>query len=110
MRGTVSGILPPRSSLDGARRQTGDDMLLREEENDDRGQDGERDEGEDQVPVGRVLSLIGHDAERPWIKVIAVEEDQRQQVGVPALDEGDGPDRCDDGRDSGRVMWRKKPI
>src|SRR5215207_971646 len=96
MRGPASGILVPRSSLDGACRQAGDDMLLGEEENDDRGQDGERDEGEDQVPIGRVLSLIGHDAEWPWIKVIAVEEDQRQQVGIPALDERDGPDRRDD--------------
>ena len=58
----------------------------------------------------RVLSLIGHDAERPWIKAIAVEEDQLQQTAFQLWTKEMVLTVAMIGRDSGRVMWRKKPM
>src|SRR5689334_8038087 len=85
-----------RSPLDRARGETCDDVFLRHEKENDRRQDRQRDESEDQVPFGRIFALIDHDAERPGIKRIGIEHHQRQQLGVPAVDEGDGADGRED--------------
>ena len=97
-----AGAAPPRA-LDQHERhahlgggQAGDDVLLHGEEHGDGRQDGQGDEGQDQVPVGRILALVDHDAQRPGIHGVAVEQDERQQIGVPAVHEGDDADRAED--------------
>jgi uncharacterized protein len=53
------------SSFDRAGCQARNQILLRPHEHDQRGQDRERDEGQNQFPVRRVLALVGYYAERP---------------------------------------------
>src|SRR5260221_8442410 len=59
--------LRPGSSLDGAGGEHGDDLLLRYHEEDHRGKQGQRDEGEDIRPVSRVLGGEIGDRQRPGI-------------------------------------------
>src|SRR5215216_5392956 len=76
--------------LDRARGEARDDVLLGKNEQDDGREDRQRDEGENHRPFGRILPLIDHDAERPGIEVVGVQHHQRQKIGVPTVDEGDG--------------------
>src|SRR5260221_14150624 len=85
-----------RLSFDRACREAGDDVLLREYEDDDGRQNRQRDEGENEVPLGGVFALVNHYAERPWIESVGVEHHQWQQIGIPAVDEGDDGDRGED--------------
>src|SRR5215217_2267281 len=67
--------------------QPSDDVLLRSEEHDDRRKDRQRNEGQDEVPVGRILALVHHDPERQRVQLVAIENHEREQIVVPAVDE-----------------------
>src|SRR5579871_4695059 len=81
------------SSLDCAGGEARNDIPLCQEEHDNRRQDGEGDEGEHELPLCRILALVGHEAKGPRVFRIAVEDDERQEIAVPAVDEGDDSDR-----------------
>src|SRR5918993_5804057 len=71
------------SALHGSGGEAGDDVFLREKEKHYRRQDCQCDEREDQVPFGRILTLIDHDTERPRIHAVAVQHHQGNEVGIP---------------------------
>ena len=98
--GDQGGKHGQRGQLDRGRvdeqQQPGEDDRDRKE-HDHRRKDGQGDEGEDQLPGRKVFTSVHHDAERPGVHVLGIQEDQRQQVAVPASDEGDDADSGDDG-------------
>src|SRR5690606_16352282 len=98
----------PFSGFDRAGGQACDDVLLREEEDDHGWHDRQRYEGENQLPLCPELPAINHDTERPRVLRLGVQHDQRQNVAVPAVDEGNDADRCDDWPDRGSDMYQKK--
>ena len=65
-------VTPSWSAFHRAASQASHDMLLGQQEEDYRGQDGYGDKCQDQRPVGAVLPLEPHDAQRPSIGVLAV--------------------------------------
>src|SRR5688572_19022061 len=96
LRRSTELIWGSRSGLDRTGGKAGNDVLLGEEEGDDRWQDGEGNERQDQLPIGVELAAIDHDAERPGIEALGIEHDQGQDVAVPTTHEGDDADGGDD--------------
>src|SRR5665647_3804180 len=85
------------SALDRS-RQAADDATLEETEEDQRRDHRQRRERQDLGGVDRVLRRERLHAQRQGKRVLVVEDEQRQQVVVPAPDEGQDPYR-DDARD-----------
>ena len=77
------------SALDGARRHTGDQMLLEQPEDDDHW-DGDHDgPGHQRAPVGVVLPLEAGDTDGERPVAVAAQQDAGEHVFVPTGDEGE---------------------
>src|ERR1700738_506077 len=88
VRGPGMGSVWHRSAFDGS-GQAANDAAFGDGQEAERREHRERGERQDARGVLRVLGLEGRHAERQGEVVLLVEDEQRQQVRVPAGDEGE---------------------